>query len=1527
MAFIARELGTDAMTFKELVSEFLSMLERQESKLLSWGFYNGTFDAQQAQDWLTQSSDDLRDAWARLEDQGETVASLLEQLTESHLLHEVPGAAGRYRTRFAEGVRLVAGLRQLFPNRAWSVAPRLVSDIRIDLAPRCYPKRGITAEECWRAIASACPPETEDLLRECFFAIAAKNPNEMLTFAGFQLRAFSHIFAACGRGTPGGSVVSAGTGSGKTKAFYVPAFLRIVDEIAHGRPPFTKLIAIYPRNVLLADQLREALSEAAKLRPVLERRGLSPITFGALLGDTPYDEDFARRVGDSGRLVAETRHWKPQGAGFAIPFLKSPSNPKDDLIWRDSDRLAGRTCLYDTAAQPEIPDGVLRLTRQQLQQAPPDVLFLSAEMLNREMGNSDWSRTLGICRGSLTPRLVLLDEVHTYQGIQGAQISWVLRRWRHWSRARTAHFVGLSATLRDAPAHLARVAGIPPATIAEFRPEPGELDYEGVEYNLAVKGNPAGASLLATSIQTAMLVTRLLAPRQSPDAGPDDIHGNAFFGRKTFGFTDNLDTLNRWLGDMTDAERKQLAGLRQDQQALTAIERERRYQDGQLWSLCRAIGHNLSSSLRISGCSSQRPGFNAASDLVIATSSLEVGFDDPEVGVMVHHKRPSAMASFVQRKGRAGRRRGMRPWTVVILSDYGADRYMFHNVERLFRPEIDSIFLPISNQYVLRQQAVYFLIDWLGLQVRKGGPFAYLRPTPGNADAQRACLELLRGLLDQQAVWGRFQRDLERLFAGGAADTPGGAVSVEPLLWSDPRPLLLEVVPTLIRKLETNWAQADPQESAQEDRGFTRPLPTFIPGATFGQLDLSELTLQFVGTQKDAEHIGIAQGLGEFCPGRVSKRYSTRDREPGYWLSASPQLLQEAYASRRSVRTFFRDVLLLESIDDEYGQVFVYQPLTAELAAQSAAVTERSNAQWQWDSRFKALGTGSRLPTVRSRLWAKAVRSAEAHLHREQSGIDVLRFARAWDFQLLLTKPKGASKQGHWSLGSEEGGQPINEAVGFRVRVDALCWTIASDYLATLAEPAPHDIDRLRADFFLHRLRTAPELITKVDHFSAEWLHRTSLAMLVGTALLQRCTLPEAQRLLQGRRVAAAQKILRDILPAPGDNEHAPEAPAKLRDNILSLWQDPAVVAHVERLEHSLWERPDDSFTFWTKQRFLSALSQALRSAVLSGVDGVSEDDLTLDILWDGRGDAQLYLTEEASGGLGHIEAIVAEMRRAPEAIPEGVRHALSFCPRQENATSLLAFLGILMREPSEGPLHAVMAVLRAATDFQRLAAAAEMLRNALGDAGLDASRSFVVTLVARFLRPGSSPGTDRLIYVANALWRKRAKRLGIPIDPAVWSYVCATFPPARRRFAQALRSLSGGHEPTTAQIYRVVQQMLIEGCEDACPECLSDYNRYNAAEPGSRALAARWFAATPPHVQLESAPNWQQDIRSLLCRHAAVDLSFGREKASIVMAEVQKLLAEELEVESLLVPAMLEGIRRSGTRWVVSLQLRGMAA
>ena len=82
-------------------------------------------------------------------------------------------------------------------------------------------------------------------------------------------------------------------------------------------------------------------------------------------------------------------------------------------------------------------------------------------MLNRELGNTDWSRTFGVGRRDLVPRLILLDEIHTYQGVAGAQTAWLLRRWRHWTRARKTHYVGLSATLADGTAHLSKVAGLP----------------------------------------------------------------------------------------------------------------------------------------------------------------------------------------------------------------------------------------------------------------------------------------------------------------------------------------------------------------------------------------------------------------------------------------------------------------------------------------------------------------------------------------------------------------------------------------------------------------------------------------------------------------------------------------------------------------------------------------------------------------------------------------------------------------------------------------------------------------------------------------------------------------------------------------------------------------------------------------------------------------------------------------------------------------------------------------------------------
>ena len=146
-----------------------------------------------------------------------------------------------------------------------------------------------------------------------------------------------------------------------------------------------------------------------------------------------------------------------------------------------------------------------------------------------------------------------------------------------------------------------------------------ELTNESMEYNLAVKGDPAsGGSLLATSIQCGMLLSRLLTPRHLlPAPEGTALKPEAFYGRKVFGFTDNLDVVNRWLSDMVDAEQaKRLARLRlhpahrqpPPAHPPSAVQLQQMDAQGQLWELPRRLHHDLEQALLITRCSSQDPG-------------------------------------------------------------------------------------------------------------------------------------------------------------------------------------------------------------------------------------------------------------------------------------------------------------------------------------------------------------------------------------------------------------------------------------------------------------------------------------------------------------------------------------------------------------------------------------------------------------------------------------------------------------------------------------------------------------------------------------------------------------------------------------------------------------------------------------------------------------------------------------------------------------------------------------------------------
>ncbi|GGZ00112.1 protein DpdJ [Novosphingobium colocasiae] len=1512
----------------EFVSDFLNFIEEREQRLQNWGFYDVAFDEADLELLLeTEAGEGLRDAWAALADGGLALGSLLTAMRRADLLYLVPDGSGRIRSRFAEGLRLLAHLRQRFDHQDWASGPRLVSDLKIHMAPRRYPAVGIATSEAWTAMAPHASAPA--LQRAVFDALASRPGGGVFTFAGFQVRSFERIFAAYGAEEQSGTVVCASTGAGKTKAFYIPAFTAIAAELDPASAPFTKAIAVYPRNVLLADQLREAVAEAGKLTSLLAAHGKRPITIGALLGDVPPASQF-----DNATNSPFLRNWKRvRDRGWIVPFLRAPFDAgRGELIWLDADRRAGRTTLYRADAldaPPEIPDGVIQLTREGLQANPPDILFLSLEMMHRELGNPLWSRTFGV--GSEDkPRLFLFDEVHNYSGLSGAQAPWIIARWRQAARLSGLHVVGLSATLRDAPKHLATIGCVNPERVVECTPTDDELEPEGRDYTVLVKGDAAsGASLLATSIQTAMLQSRLLTPRHVAYPARDSLAARTLYLRKVFGFTDQLDSLNRWLPDLADAEWRRLAQYREPPaksgQSVTPATERAMLADGQIWSLSDSLGYDLQQSLQVSRCSSQDPGADTTSDIIVATASLEVGYDDPDVGAMVHHKAPRSIASFLQRKGRAGRTRGSRPTTLVVLSDWGRDRWLFQNSDRLFQPEIEPIKVPVLNPYVQHVQATSFLLDWLGRRIGAPDPIRFLRrPESYMAAAQRRAAGLLRRLLELGDDYTAFRRELgwvirhtQRFRAASDDDIDR---LVDAMLWEAPRPVLRHAVPALLRKLETGWRFADPQRSdVREESGARQPLPSFIPSASFAELAASDVVVEFPGTDKDSETRGIASQLMESCPGRVSKRFSVGRREKGYWLVGSDQLLNTASPVLLSPRLLFPESI---AVGDNPAAAAL-QPIRMAFAERPAMVKDSSNARWLWGTSASPVGDGRPLPLFAGAQWQSVFSDSRAYLHGDLNAVQVRRRTSEGQFDILLRG--GVERRGTVLLGSiGEGSAVQREPIGFEQTVDALIFTVQPDHLASTPDLDAASIGRLRQDYFKHLLLTSPALREAASSFTLEWVWQTSLAMLTAKALEGDCGLEAAQATLEGRRVEMIGRVLTRMYSVNAFDDDDPDdhdAGGRARLRLESLWADPVSAAEIRRAEAVLWRHLDADFETWLRQRHLRSLAEACLAGVLTIAGDVGDGDLIADVL-DEEDGARIIISETAPGGIGQIEAFVQAALDGAGAFERAFAHALGFCSRAYTAENLLA---VVANVRSAGTLASIFSDVRHARGYQQTILAQMALTDTLEAAGHGASRQDVVSVAGRLLRSGTETATDAWFDGLNRLWSEREARLGAPIDPRVFAYLLVDSPIVRRRFSAMITRLTG-QVPSEAQLFARAQDFLAEGCHDSCPQCLRNSNRFAMDIQPSRSLSRQWLEQQHAALrEVEVSPGWVERLRHLLTQADRV-VVVGRSNDHAEIAQtLQTLLTEPFERDYLMVWPILSAVHRAHDTWRVEIELRSM--
>ncbi|RWO55369.1 protein DpdJ [Mesorhizobium sp.] len=1500
----------------------LSALEDIELLSLRWGDVNGSLSRDEA----------VAVAEGLVPGAGEET---LEALIEAALVYEfdLAGVGPRYRSRFGETLRLLARLRQTFLGEPWRGSPPLVADFRVDVRSRRYPDRFWSAEA-----ALAEFDELTELQRAVFRAAAPA------ALAAFQVRASQRLLTHTEADT--GIIVGAGTGAGKTLAFYLPVFVRLAELVRSGKF-WTKAIAIYPRKELLKDQLSEAFRRAVDLSPALTEAQRRPIRIGAYYADTP-------RIASHDSVA---KVWLHRRLGFICPFLRCECG--GDMIWTDADLAAGRERLQcgRGCGRATSPD-VLVLTRQRQQAEPPDILFTTTEMLNRSLSDQGRRALFGIrCPQGKRPEFLLLDEAHTYSGAAGAQAALTLRRWRYLAGGPVA-WVGLSATLQEAPQFFGDLTGLDPSVVAEITPLEDEMVEEGREYQVALRGDPAArASLLSTSIQAAMLLGRILDPEDAPS--------QRRFGRRLFAFTDDLDVTHRFFDDLRDAEaydrfgrpdpaRSPLASMRA--QTLPGMaesdgDRRARDADGQRWRLVEALGRNLEDRLRIARTTSRDPGVDAAANVIVATAALEVGFNDPLVGAVLQHKAPRDFASFLQRRGRAGRDRLMRPLTVTVLSDYGRDRQLFQGYEHLFDPTLDAQTLPVRNEYVLRMQAAFVLLDWIGDQARppEAPASSVWRTVAEPSDPawnDRAWREHIRRLLAEVMRGETPQRHSLRdhLKTALRLDAP----SVDRLLWEAPRSLLLEVVPTLTRRLMRDWNLAWPRPGHAKDRwAKDKPLPDFAPSSLFADLNLPELEIVIPparqGEPDGLEGLPLQQGLNQLVPGRVTRRFGDAYGGLSHWFPVPAGIT----AWDLPVSGYAEVALALGhqrgEAQDGWTQAEVYRPLRVRLAtAQRGVVGETSNARLRWASGFAPQGVPVEVAPPPRTAWRGLVTGAEVYLHRFRAGVRVIRFATG--ARAEIRRPGGVEQVVDITFRDDAGSRG---AVGYEFETDGLALRLQLPSHEAVAATSVHPsvIRGVRSSCLKLSTAADTQLPRELNGFVRAWLRQAHLLTCARRAMERGEALGQAAAAIHEAAALAPYEAVLDSLlgvqrleaaaelDAEQEDQEAEEGGAtartgrragdrleRLKERLLEALRDPQVR---DRLHRNLLSCLDDTSAErhdYETAAIKGTLAEALLVAAAAAAPRQAAADAVLaDVLSDEHDPSRvtIWLTETTLGGAGVLQAIGDRFATEPRVIFSGLEAALEPSDLEVAASALARTYRLAADDPA---VAATIAQARSEFGHAARAQARESLLTELRRCGVEITRPFVVTLNARLLAPGIRFEHDHVVRRLLDLWDAAEARLGVELDPRELAVLAAEDQTAVDGAVAA-----GLFSPGAASGDRALAlgALLWPKALALHRQTLSSWNPYRTAFPSEPALVRSiLFDGARAPIALEEE-DWWTRFAAALAEDGVARLAAPLAQARLLGEALLQTQVQLVHVGHLQLYPVLERIAKNETHIVATFVLR----
>lgn len=226
------------------------------------------------------------------------------------------------------------------------------------------------------------------------------------TVFGHQEKAMRSIHA--GRTT----LVSTGTGSGKTESFLYPIISHCLNMRDQGVTHGLVAVVVYPMNALAEDQL-------GRIRELLAGTG---VTFGLYVGNTPEQAS--------------------QVIGRRLPPGSSREDYRGALAQAREETKSAR-------ARPTVIPAEERASRQEIRQRgkQPQILITNVKQLELLLTRG---HDAGIFEDARLKYLVF-DEAHTFSGAAGAETAVLIRRLRERCGTNERDSVGIatSATIAD----------------------------------------------------------------------------------------------------------------------------------------------------------------------------------------------------------------------------------------------------------------------------------------------------------------------------------------------------------------------------------------------------------------------------------------------------------------------------------------------------------------------------------------------------------------------------------------------------------------------------------------------------------------------------------------------------------------------------------------------------------------------------------------------------------------------------------------------------------------------------------------------------------------------------------------------------------------------------------------------------------------------------------------------------------------------------------------------------------------------